>query len=159
MARKKQLSVEEFWKQYEEKYNDKIISYELCKVLSGLEDIEDAPAAGPDGNFWGLVIATRDGFRFQHFPHEGWLDVFVRMAGNSDAPKEIAFFVPKEHILSVELVGEPSFLRRLFTSARPRIVIRYTNDAGNEICFTAEPINKGVQVVEDLRKTMAAALK
>ncbi|AEF80778.1 hypothetical protein [Leadbettera azotonutricia] len=142
MAPNRNQSPEEFWLEYEKQIGEKVLAFSLGQYVSGWAD-EDSP-------FWGLLIATAGGFRFHHFPNENWISAAVRITRGGDGPKEVAMFIPKEKIVSVEIKAEKSFLKRLFFSRPPRLVIHYANDNGEEAVFVAEGDEKVRTIAEKL---------
>lgn len=130
MGRNKKNDPEEFWKEYEAGLGEKVLSFSLGQYLSGW--------AAYDPPLWGLLIATDRGFRFHHFPHEGWLQALARLSGGGKAPTEKTMFIPRERIIRAELRRERSLLKRILFASRPRFVIRYADDGGAEEEFVAE---------------------
>jgi hypothetical protein len=80
MTKKQEQYQREFWTGYEKRYGEKVFSHVLGKYLSGWPDYEYP--------LWGLLIATDGGFRFHHFPNEGWLQAQIRAASGAEPPKE-----------------------------------------------------------------------
>jgi hypothetical protein len=117
MARKKEQSQTEFWADYEKRYGEKVLSFVLGRYLSGWPDYEYP--------LWGLLIATDKGFRFHHFPHEGWIQALSRVTTGSEAPKEKTIFIPQERIRSVELRLEKSWWKKIVAFRPPTLAIRY----------------------------------
>jgi hypothetical protein len=135
----------EFWKEFEARYGEKVLAFALGECLSGWDDYTPP--------LWGLLIATDGGFRFHHFPHEGWLQVLARLSSGGKAPTEKTLFVPRDHIISVELRREKSLLRRIFTAAQPKFILRYRADTGAEAAeaeFIAETDVKAGEIVKNL---------
>jgi hypothetical protein len=130
MARKKGVDPEEFWREYEAALGEKVLSFSLGQYLSGWAE-HDPP-------LWGLLIATDRGFRFHHFPNEGWLQAVTRLSSGGKPPVEKTIFIPRERILLAELRRETSLLKRLFLASRPRLIIRYQDGNGAEEEFVAE---------------------
>jgi hypothetical protein len=87
---------------------------------------------------WGLLIATDGGFRFHHFPHEGWIEALSRMTTGGEGPKEKTIFIPKDWFLSVELRMEKAWWKKIFVPSPPRLCIRYRDTEGLEDEFLAE---------------------
>jgi hypothetical protein len=143
MSGKKNTDPEEFWKQYEAALGEKVLAYTLGQYLSGW-----AEYALP---LWGLLIATDAGFRFHHFPHEGWIQVLSRMTGGGDAPKEKTIFIPRDRILAAELRKEKSLLKKIFLPGQPRLVLRYRDSSGVEAEFIAEADSKASLIIEKLQ--------
>jgi hypothetical protein len=143
MARKKNTDPQEFWKKYEAGLGEKVLSFSLGQYLSGWAE-HDPP-------LWGLLIATDRGFRFHHFPQEGWLQALSRFSSGGEAPTEKTIFIPREWILRAELRREKSLLKRIFFASRPRLVIRYRDGQGAEEDFVAEADSAAAVLVEKLR--------
>jgi hypothetical protein len=139
----KQTDPGEFWKNYESQLGEKVLSFALGQYISGWEEF-----AGP---LWGLLIATDGGFRFHHFPHEGWLQLLTRVTSGGDTPKEKTLFIPQGRITSVELLVEKSFLKKIIFPSAPRLAIRYLNMQGGEKEFLAETEKKAEEIVQHLR--------
>ncbi|GHV81335.1 hypothetical protein AGMMS49944_31260 [Spirochaetia bacterium] len=143
MAGKKNTDPETFWKQYEASLGEKVLAYTLGQYLAGWEEY-----AHP---LWGLLIATDGGFRFHHFPHEGWIQALSRISTGGEGPKEKIIFIPRDRILAVELRREQSLLKRIFVNGQPRFVLRYRDNAGAEVELIAETDSKASLVVEKLQ--------
>lgn len=142
MMKKKNGDPREFWKQYEADVGEKVLAFSLGQYLSGWADY--------DPPLWGLLIATDRGFRFHHFPHEGWLQVLARITAGGKEPEAKTVFIPRERILRAELRRERSLLKRIFFASRPRLVIRYRDDDGAEEEFVAEADSTASATVEKL---------
>ncbi|AEF86287.1 hypothetical protein TREPR_1106 [Treponema primitia ZAS-2] len=148
MATKKNTDPAEFWKEYEAKLGEKVLAFSLGQCISGWADCEPP--------LWGLLIATGHGFRFHHFPHEGWIQVIARTSSGGAPPTEKTLFVPRDRILSAELRREQSLLKRIVFARAPRFVLRYLDSDGTEIEFLAEADTKAATVAEklhDIEKT------
>ncbi|MDR1249281.1 MAG: hypothetical protein LBK63_08270 [Treponema sp.] len=143
MAGKKTTDPQEFWKKYEAALGEKVLSFSLGQYLSGWAE-HDPP-------LWGLLIATDRGFRFHHFPQEGWLQALSRFSSGGEAPSEKTVFIPRERILGAELRRETSLLKRIFFASRPCLVIRYRDDNGAEGEFIAEADSGAAGILENLR--------
>jgi hypothetical protein len=113
-----------FWQEYGARYGETVYAYGLGRYISGWAGFKEA--------LWGLLIATSGGFRFHHFPHEGWLEALSRTSFGGDAPKEKTLFIPHARILGVDLRIEKSWWSRLFNPSFPRVLIRYLPDAAGE---------------------------
>jgi len=147
-SRQKQADPNEFWKNYEAQLGEKVLAFALGQYVSGWEEF-----AGP---LWGLLIATDGGFRFHHFPHEGWLQLLTRVSSGNEGPKEKTLFIPRDRILSVELYIEKSFLKRIISSSAPKLIIRYLDARGGEGEFVAETEKKAEEIVRQLRELKEA---
>jgi hypothetical protein len=143
MARKENTDPKEFWKKYEADVGEKVLSFCLGQYLSGWAEY--------DPPLWGLLIATERGFRFHHFPHEGWLQVLSRVSSGGEAPVEKTVFIPRERIIRAELRRETSLLKRIFLASHPRLVIRYRDDSGSEEEFIAEADSRAAAIIENLQ--------
>jgi hypothetical protein len=142
MARKKETDPREFWRKYEAGLGEKVLSFSLGQYLSGWAE-HDPP-------LWGLLIATDRGFRFHHFPHEGWLETISRFSTGGEPPREKTIFIPRERIIHAELRRERSLLKRILFASRPRLVIRYRDDRGAEGEFIAEADSTAAATIENL---------
>ena len=139
----KQIDPEIFWKQYENSLGEKVLAYTLWQYLTGWAEYEMP--------LWGLLIATDGGFRFHHFPHEGWIQALSRMSTGGEAPPEKTIFIPRDRILQAELRREKSLLKRIFVAGQPRFVLRYRDSGGVEAEFVAEADSKASIIVEKLQ--------
>ena len=124
-----------FWREFEEKTGEKVLSRCLGKYVSGWEEFDEMKLGG----IWGLLITTSGGFRFHHFPQNSWIDAFTRFV-QKETVKEKTLFIPKEKIASSQLIKEAKWWKRIFNSTVPHFVIRYTDEAGSEkrLLFEAE---------------------
>lgn len=116
-----------FWREYEEKINEKVLARSLGRYISGWNEFDSIGLT----SMWGLVIATTGGFRFHHFPQQSWLGFLIRFTGQEE-PKERTFFVPKENIVSARLIRETKWWRKILKSAPPHLIVSYRDEAGNE---------------------------
>jgi hypothetical protein len=139
MARKS-VSPDEFWADYEKKAGDKVLAFCLGQYISGWDEFERP--------LWGLLIATEGGFRFHHFPHEGWLQALARIGTGGEGPKERVLFLPRDRILSAELRFEKKWWKRLLLSRPPLFVIRYRREDGAEAELAAESERKARTLVD-----------
>jgi hypothetical protein len=124
--KKKERSSMEFWTNYEKRYGEKVLAYVLGKYLSGWPDYEYP--------LWGLLIATDGGFRFHHFPHEGWLQAHIRMTSGAEPPKEKHIFIPREQILSAELRLEKNWWNKIFFYHPPMLALQYRHGSTRGYC-------------------------
>jgi hypothetical protein len=136
----KSMSPDEFWADYEKKTGDKVLAFCLGQYVSGWDEF--------DRPLWGLLIATEGGFRFHHFPHEGWLQALARIGTGGEGPKEKVLFLPRDRIVSAELRVETAWWKRLLGSRQPLFVIRYraVDGAEGELVMETE---KKAQVLAD----------
>jgi hypothetical protein len=133
--KKKEQSPENFWREFEEKTGEKVLSRGLGKYVSGWKEFDEKKWSG----IWGLLITTSGGFHFHHFPQNSWIDAFTRFA-ETEPPKEKSIFIPKEKIASSQLIKETRWWKRVLNPCPPQFVIRYTDEAGTEgrLLFEAE---------------------
>ena len=131
-------SIEAFWKEYEEKNGEKVISRGMGKYVSGFDEFDRKQW----NEIWGLLVTTSGGFRFHHYPQNNWFDAIVRRS-QIEQPKEKEFFIPKERIITKEFLAETKWWKKLFSSAQPQLVIRYTDEEGNGKCLLLETDYKG----------------
>ncbi|MFP3043360.1 hypothetical protein LQZ19_16220 [Treponema primitia] len=148
MFGKKTTDPDEFWKKYETALGETVHSYAMGQYLSGWPEY--------DYPLWGLLIATSGGFRFHHFPHEGWLQILSRASSGGDPPKEKTIFIPQDRILRAELRIEKSLLKRFIFARGPLFVLRYTDSTDTEAEFVAEADRKASEVVEKLNNVSAS---
>jgi hypothetical protein len=144
MARKKNTDPKEFWKEYEARFGENVLCFSLGQYLSGWAEY--------DPPLWGLLIATDRGFRFHHFPHEGWLQALSRLSTGGKAPIEKTIFIPRERIIRAELRRERSLLKRILFPSRPRFVIRYKDNEDAEEEFIAEADSTAAAIIENLQE-------
>jgi hypothetical protein len=144
MARQKEQSPEEFWRDYERRHGEKVLARSLGRYLSGWDDFD---AAG-ERSLWGLLIVTGGGFRFHHFPQAAWFDSLLRPRSVA-APAEKAFFIPRTWIESAELRREKSLWRRIFAPRPPLLSIRYRNGGGQSRELLVEA-GAGAQALTEL---------
>jgi hypothetical protein len=143
-GRKENVDPDNFWAEYEEKLAEKVLEKSLGRYISGGEYGEP---------LWGLVIVTSGGFRFHHFPHEGWLMAISRATTGGAAPKEKTIFIPKEGIVSTELRIEKRWWKRLLTPSMPMLFVRYRDGESEaelivEVDRKAEPL---ITALENLK--------
>lgn len=120
-----------FWRDYETLHGEKVLAHALGCYMTGWQELQ--------GPLWGLLIATDGGFRFHHFPHEGWIQLLSRMSGGGGAPStEKTIFIPRNRIVEVKLVLETSWLRKILSPSAPQLAIRFTNTDGTEGLLLAE---------------------
>lgn len=120
---KTEKTTEDFWKEYEEQTGEKILARGLGRYVSGWKEF------GRSTEMWGLIIASAGGFRFHHFPHQNWFSAAMR---SGETAKEKIIFIPKEKIISAELIEESCWLRKLLKSSSPRLLINYRDDCETE---------------------------
>jgi hypothetical protein len=135
MARKGK-SPEVFWQEFEENTGEKVMARGLGRYVSGWNEFDSEGTT----NIWGLIIATSGGFRFYHFPQANWLTALTRFGSSGDTPKEKTIFIPSDDILSAVLHKETKWYKKIFSSAAPRLLIRYRSQNGSEkeLTFNAD---------------------
>ncbi|MDR3130575.1 MAG: hypothetical protein LBU18_03440 [Treponema sp.] len=121
-----------FWKEYEKKCGEKVLAYTLGQYLSGWDEFNLSRRE----SLWGLLIATSGGFRFHHFPHEGWIQVLSRLSYGGEAPMEKTIFIPKDQLISVEFWAEKSLFKKIFFPNFPRLLISYGDMGGKLVIET-----------------------
>ena len=130
-----------FWAAYEKEIGEKVLGHSLGRYIEGWDEFPMP--------LWGLLIATDAGFRFHHFPHEGWIQAMSRIAGGGgDSPVERTLFLPASRILRVEFRVEKSWLRNLVFARPPTLALRYAREDGSEAYFFAEA-DKAARAVAD----------
>jgi len=165
--RKVEQSAEEFWREFEERRGEKVLSFALGRYLSGWpEEAQHEGAAthdretaeAPRGPLWGLLIATERAFVFHHFPQASWLQALSK-PGNE--PREYSLSIPQEAIVSVEFVKEKSLLKRLVFGDNPLLKVHYQTDSGRKETrketFVADTENKGEEVAKRLSELRASS--
>jgi hypothetical protein len=125
MTRETGQSPDDFWQEYEAKIGEKITARSLGHYLSGWQEFDGQGLA----NIWGLIISTPRGFRFHHFPQQSWIRSFGR---NPEAIKEKILFIPRERIISAQLIEENSWFKKLLKSSTPKLVVNYRDEADIE---------------------------
>ncbi|MDR1278960.1 MAG: hypothetical protein LBK02_09420 [Treponema sp.] len=134
MARQKEQTPEEFWRDYEQQTGEKVLARSMGRYLSGWDEFDQSG----DTLLWGLLILTDRSFRFHHFPQTSWLDALTRFNSGGVPAKEKTFCIPREWINSTELRREKKLWRRLFAPHPPLLIIRYRNGEGQEREILAE---------------------
>jgi hypothetical protein len=143
LRKKENTEPDKFWREYEERIQEKVLAKTLGRYLSGWEEYPDP--------LWGLAIATTGGFRFHHFPHESWLIALSRITTGGEPPKEKTFFIPRERILSAELLVEKHWWKKLLTPSSPVLRIRCRLEGGAETELAVETDRQAGELVEALR--------
>jgi hypothetical protein len=146
-GRKTETDPDHFWKEYEEKIQEKVLAKSLGRYISGWNEYQEP--------LWGLLIATTGGFRFHHFPHEGWLIALTRITTGGDAPKEKTIFVPKEKITSVDLRIEKRWWKKILTPSLPTLQLRYMGLDGEDAMLIVETEAKARDVLSALEQVTA----
>jgi hypothetical protein len=124
---KKAGSPEDFWQEYEEKIGEKVLARGLGRYISGWEEFDSQGW----NSLWGLIIASSGGFRFHHFPQKNWIES-LSLFGNSREQKEKTIFIPKEKIISVNLIKESKWWKKIIASPPPMLTINYRDETETE---------------------------
>ena len=120
MFRKKEKSPDVFWQEYEEQTGEKVLARSLGRYISGWEEFDSKGLS----SMWGLIIATSGGFRFHHFPQQNWLIALTQLSSR-ETPKERTIFIQKDWLISVRLIKESRWWKKLFAPTPPHLVIDY----------------------------------
>jgi len=123
LLRKQEKSSECFWREYEEKTGEKVLERSLGKYVCGWDEFDQKKWNG----IWGLIITTSGGFRFHHFPQNSWIDALTRFA-EKEQVKEKTIFIPKEKIISSEIIKETKWWKKIISNPVPQLVIHYTDE-------------------------------
>jgi len=152
-VRRNDKDPDDFWREYEEKTGEKIITRGLGQYVSGWDEFGDS-GRNP---LWGLIIATSGGFRFHHFPQNNWLSSLFGSGG--EAQKEKTIFIPREKIITASLHKETKWYMKLLSPGVPRLIIRYLNETGVEkdMLFYTEYKSEGI--AEAINKEQRAGNK
>ena len=140
-----------FWQEFEEKTGEKVLARSLGRYVSGWEEFD----ARKQTSIWGLIIATSGGFRFHHFPQISWIDAFARF-GSQEQPKEKTIFIPRERIVSADLIKETKWWKKILIPSPPHLVIQYKNEAEEKKQLILEVEYKIDDLPEKLRSTEEA---
>jgi len=122
--RKSEKNPDEFWQEYEESINEKVLARGLGRYISGWEEFDSSNWGG----IWGLIIAGSKSFRFHHFPQQSWLRAFSPDAGGQ---KEKTFFILYRDISLVKLTEEKKWWLKILRPDSPRLIINYRDGTGN----------------------------
>ena len=142
-------TVHEFWREFEESTGEKVLAKSLGKYINGLDDRPEP--------LLGLAVATSGGFRFRHFPKEPAIFGIAKLSSiGSKPPKEQSFFIPKEVMLSIELVQEKRLWKKLLASSFPVLIICCRLD-GAEKKVTIEIDRDAVTLTDALNGLCSAA--
>lgn len=133
---RKEKSADNFWNEYEEKTGEKVLKRGLGKYVKGWDEFDEKKLGG----IWGLVISTSGGFRFHHFPQTSWIEALAAGVAANREIKEKTIFIPNERIISSEVIKETKWLKKIFNSQPPMIIIDYKDEEGNnkKLLFEAE---------------------
>jgi hypothetical protein len=148
-GKKNETNPDHFWIEYEEKIQEKVLAKSLGRYLSGWNEYPEP--------LWGLLIATTGGFRFHHFPHEGWLLALTRATTGGEPPREKTIFIPKEKISSVELRIEKRWWKKLLTPSPPLLELHYPGLDGGDAALILETELKARDVFAALQGGLAGA--
>lgn len=135
---------EAFWRQYGERWGEDILGHTLARYISGWPEFA--------ASIWGLAIATSRGFRFHHFPHEGWIQSLSRSALGGEAPAEKLIFIPRERIISAKVKIEKTWWKKLLFPRPPILEIRYREEAGPEMVLLVETDQGAEALVRNLNE-------
>ena len=149
--RKPAESPDVFWREYEEKTNEKVLGQGLGCYISGWEEFESREWK----NIWGLVIASSGGFRFHNFPKQNRI-LSLSLDSSPGGSKDKTIFIPKEKIISVKLYEETRWWIRIFKYAPPELVIKYLDAAGNEKQLLLEADYRIHDVAEKLKEMQSS---
>ena len=132
--KKENKSSDTFWQEYEEKTGEKVLARGLGKYITGWDEFDEKKWGG----IWGLVIKTSGGFRFHHFPQNSWIDVLSRRFSDTEQVKEKTIFIQKEKIISIQVIKETKWWKRVFSPLPPQLVVQYSDGSEKKMLFEAE---------------------
>ena len=134
-GKKQDRNPDDFWREYEEKMNEKVLARGLGRYSSGWEEFDSKEWK----DLWGLLIISSGGFRFHHFPQQNWLQALT-VHGNAEGSREKIIFIPKEIIISAEILEEKRWWAKILTTCPPVLIINYRGQTGGEkkLCLKAE---------------------
>jgi hypothetical protein len=144
LLKKQEQSVDDFWREYEEKTGAKVLAKTMGQYLSGWDEF-DNPGGAPGGRpLWGLVVVNSLGFRFHHYFRENWLSALIRTGAGE---KEKTFFIPREDILSSKIHVETKWWKKIISPALPllRIQYRINGSAERELLIQLEHTIEGLE--------------
>jgi len=135
LFKKDKESPDAFWREFTEKTGETVLERGLGKYICGWDEFDKKQWSG----LWGLVINTSGGFRFHHFPQNGFFDVLTQFAVNDkEPPKEKMIFLPREKIISQKVIKEEKWWRRLLFNPTPQLVIIYRDESSDTSSDTSE---------------------
>jgi hypothetical protein len=135
--------IADFWLDDEAKITEHVIAFSLGRYIRGWPEFHYP--------LWGLVIATDGGFRFHHFPNEGWIGAMSRAASGKEAPKEQTIYIPKDRLISSEFTQETSWWKRLIFDRQPTLRVCYRNGNGEKEELLVEVTKEAAAVAEALK--------
>ncbi|MDR2211856.1 MAG: hypothetical protein LBO65_10405 [Spirochaetaceae bacterium] len=141
LRKKEETDAASFWHDYEERIHEKVLARTLGRYLSGWAEYPYP--------LWGLVMATTGGFRFHHFPHEGWIMALSRISTGGEPPREKTLFIPRESITGAKLSIENRWWKKIFTPAVPVLTVHYSL-GGTEGKLLIETDRQAESLVENL---------
>jgi hypothetical protein len=153
LFKKDEKTPDEFWREYEEKTGEKVLTRGLGKYVSGWDEFDKKRWNG----LWGLVINTSGGFRFHHFPQNSFFDALINLAANDkEQQKEKTIFLPREKIISQDFIKEEKWYKKLFFNSTPRLVINYIDESSDKSVEKSADIygKEGKKLVFEAEYTM-----
>jgi len=138
-------SVDAFWREYEEKIGEKVLARSLGQYVSGWKEFDSQGWAG----IWGLIIATSGGFRFHNFSKTSWLSALTNRT-SQEITKERILDIPKEKIISAVFTRETRWWKKILSRSEPMLIIKYLDEAGNELELLLEADNDSGNVADKL---------
>ena len=141
LSKRTETTTDEFWRDFEEKTGEKVLSRGLGKYICGWEEFDEKKWNG----IWGLLITTSGGFRFHHFPQYSWIDSITHAALTARSAKkeksnEKTIFIPQKKIAALEYVKETRWWKKIFSPSPPRLFIRYLDET-----ITEDGVSESVQ--------------
>lgn len=75
---------------FEEKYNEKVKSFELAELRGSQKVIEilNLKQANFQDSLWGLLVFCKDSTYFYISPHESYISFFIRKSSGEEEPQE-----------------------------------------------------------------------
>ena len=146
--RKKTVTIEKFWRDYEEETGETVMAKAMGQYIDGWDDFPQ--------HLWGLVIATSGGFRFHHFAERSWI-MSVPGLYSGETLKEKKIFIPRQAISSAELAVEKRWWKRILGSSIPHLIIRCQID-GTEKTVSIEVGREAGAVADALRNNSESTI-
>ena len=129
LFKKDKESPDAFWREFSEKTGETVLARGLGKYVCGWDEFDNKQLSG----LWGLIINTSGGFRFHHFPQNGFFDSLTQLAFNEkEPPKEKTIFLPREKIVSQKIIKEEKWWKRLISNSTPQLVITYRDETSEK---------------------------